>query len=141
MDCRPVAAVLAYITVVAFLGSSGSGESAAPVHAGVAGQSAMVPSAESSAILKVTIVGSGGGPAVNVQRFGPSILVDAADQLLLFDAGRGATIRLAQLGIPLERVDKVFLTHLHSDHVIALPDLFLTPWASTAARRTPFEVW
>ena len=96
---------------------------------------------QSSTTLKVTIVGSGGGPAVNVQRFGPSILVDGGGELLLFDAGRGATIRLAQLGIPLERVNKVFLTHLHSDHVIALPDLFLTPWASTAARQTPFEVW
>ncbi len=35
---------------------------------------------------------------------------------------------------------KVFLTHLHSDHVIALPELYLYPWASEG-RTTPFEVW
>jgi ribonuclease Z len=92
-------------------------------------------------MLKVIVVGSGGGPAVNVQRYGPSVLVDAEGQLLLFDCGRGATIRITQLGIPIERVHKVFLTHLHSDHVISVPDLYLTPWASTAARKVPFEVW
>jgi len=37
-------------------------------------------------------------------------------------------------------VTKVFLTHLHSDHVISLPELYLYPWASQG-RTTPFEVW
>jgi hypothetical protein len=59
----------------------------------------------------------------------------------LFDCGRGATIRLTQLGIPIASVHKVFLTHLHSDHVIALPDLFLTAPAGFTGRKVPLEVW
>ena len=89
--------------------------------------------------LTVTILGSGGGPAVNLHRFGPSILVEAGDERLLFDCGRGAMLRLKELGIPFHRLDKLFLTHLHSDHVIDIPDLLLTPWI--AGRRTPLEVW
>src|SRR5262245_59044335 len=68
----------------------------------------------------VTLLGSGGGPNPNPKRFGPSILVKAGVQTLLFDCGRGATIRLAQLGILLGVVRNVLLTHLHSDHVIGL---------------------
>jgi len=104
------------------------------VHTG----SAQAPSESSK--LTVTIVGSGGGPRVDVQRYGPSILVQAGAQTLLFDCGRGATIRLTEMGIPLPQVDKVFLTHLHSDHVIGLPDLLLSPWISPG-RVTPIEVW
>lgn len=54
--------------------------------------------------LRVTIVGSGGGPQVNLEYFGPSILVQAGSEMLLFDCGRGATIRLTELGIPLTSV-------------------------------------
>ena len=50
-----------------------------------------------------------------IERFGPSILVDAGNQKLLFDCGRGATQRLYQLKVPFNEVDALFLTHLHSD--------------------------
>src|SRR5262245_43038211 len=75
------------------------------------------PTSNDRAVI-VTLLGSGGGPNPNPKRFGPSILVKAGGQTLLFDCGRGATIRLAQLGILLGQVRNVFLTHLHSDHVI-----------------------
>jgi ribonuclease Z len=90
--------------------------------------------------ITVTLLGSGGGPNPNPKRFGPSILVRAARQALLFDCGRGATIRLAQAGLLLGEVRNVFLTHLHSDHIIGLPDLFLTGWGAQG-RKTPLRVW
>jgi ribonuclease Z len=90
--------------------------------------------------ITVTLLGSGGGPNPNPKRFGPSILVQAGAQTLLFDCGRGASIRLAQLGILLGQIRNVFLTHLHSDHVIGLPDLYLTGWGAQG-RKTPFRVW
>jgi hypothetical protein len=63
--------------------------------------------------LKVTILGSGGGPPVNLQRFGPSILVETSvGDKLLFDCGRGFAERLAEYGVSLGAVDKLFLTHL-----------------------------
>jgi ribonuclease Z len=89
--------------------------------------------------ITVTLLGSGGGPNPNPKRFGPSTLVQAGGQILLFDCGRGATIRIAQLGIPLGEVRHVFLTHLHSDHVNGVPDLFLSGWAQGG--RTPLLIW
>jgi ribonuclease Z len=63
-----------------------------------------------------------------MDRFGPSILVQAGTQTLVFDAGRGALQRLTQLGIAFGQLDALFLTHLHSDHVVGIPDLWLTGW-------------
>jgi ribonuclease Z len=91
--------------------------------------------------IKVTLLGTGAGPPVNLDRFGPGILVEAGSQKLLFDCGRAVTIRLTQAGVNLGEIRKLFLTHLHSDHVISIPDLFLTPWASGAAHQARFEVW
>jgi ribonuclease Z len=98
------------------------------------------PPAADSTPIKVTLLGSGGGPPVDVQRYGISILVEAAGQKLLFDCGRGATFRLVEAGFRPGEIDKVFLTHLHSDHIVSLPDLLLTPWAMEG-RKTPFQVW
>jgi len=39
-----------------------------------------------------------------------------ATRSFLIDAGRGATIRLYQLKLPIGRIDVQFLTHYHSDH-------------------------
>ncbi|HTQ86848.1 MAG TPA: MBL fold metallo-hydrolase, partial [Candidatus Solibacter sp.] len=57
----------------------------------------------------------------------------------VFDCGRGATQRLYQLGIPFEEVDALFLTHLHSDHTVGIPDLWLTGWVM--GRSVPLRVW
>lgn len=90
--------------------------------------------------LKVVLLGTGAGPVVNLQQFGASTLVEAGGQRLLFDCGRGATLRLAQAGVPIGSITRVFLTHLHSDHVVQLPDLLLTGW-SAGRRVVPLTVW
>jgi len=90
-------------------------------------------------VFRVTLLGTG-TPRPSMERFGPSILVEAGTQKLLFDVGRGATQRLAQLGIPFAEINGVFLTHLHSDHVVGLPDLWLTGWL-VANRTKPLPVW
>lgn len=69
-----------------------------------------------------------GTPPPFMHRFGPATLVMAGEKYLLFDAGRGVTQRLWQNKIPLGRIDTLFLTHLHSDHVVGIPDLLLTGW-------------
>ncbi|GAC1481993.1 MAG: MBL fold metallo-hydrolase [Gemmatimonadaceae bacterium] len=75
--------------------------------------------------LTVSLLGTG-SPIPVLTRFGPSILVEAGGETLLFDVGRGVPIRLWQLGISMRKVSTVFLTHLHSDHVSGFPDLWLT---------------
>ena len=85
------------------------------------------PAAAQAQNLTVTLLGTGGGPPVSLQRVEPSTLVEARSEKLLFDCGRGLALRLTQAGKPLDGITKLFLTHLHSDHVIDIPDLFLSP--------------
>jgi ribonuclease Z len=91
--------------------------------------------------LTVTLLGTG-TPFPSMARFGPGILVEAGNRKLLFDVGRGVTQRLFQKKIPFGKIDHVFLTHLHSDHVIGIPDLWLSGWlgAPWARRKGPFRI-
>jgi ribonuclease Z len=57
--------------------------------------------------MKVTLLGTGSPPPV-MNRFGPSILVEAGDKKFLFDVGRGAMQRLAQTKTRWQDVDGVF---------------------------------
>ena len=89
--------------------------------------------------IRVTLLGTG-TPAPVMNRFGASILVEAGDQKFLFDAGRGALQRLGQARVRWKDVNGVFLTHLHSDHVVGFPDLWLTGWL-VGQREMPLLVW
>ena len=89
----------------------------------------------------MTLLGTG-VPIPSPDRFGPCTLVEAGDQKFLIDAGRGATIRLYQLKLPIGRIDVQFLTHYHSDHTSGLPDVWLTGWLELhfGTRKTPYRV-
>ncbi len=91
--------------------------------------------------LTVTLLGTG-DPIPRVDRFGPATLVEAGSRRLLFDAGRGASQRLGQLGIPLGEIDVVFITHFHHDHLNGFSDLWLTGWLPNpfGRRTTPLRV-
>ena len=69
---------------------------------------------------------------------GPCTLIEAGSVRLLFDAGRGCAIRLAQARVPWRDLTQVFLTHLHADHTFALPDLHVMGWI--LGRTDPLEV-
>jgi ribonuclease Z len=88
--------------------------------------------------LKVTLLGTG-YPRPVMERFGPSIMVEAGKEKLLFDCGRGVTQRLYQLKVPFGDVTALFLTHLHSDHIVGIPDVYLTGWL--LGRTAPLRVW
>ncbi|MBK4217290.1 MBL fold metallo-hydrolase [Paracoccus caeni] len=101
----------------------------------------MSAAAVSAQDFKVTLLGTA-TPAPRPDRFGPSTLIEAGDQKVLIDAGRGATIRLWQMRIPIGSLDAVLLTHFHSDHTGGMPDLWLTGWIGTpyGGRSEPFNV-
>jgi ribonuclease Z len=90
---------------------------------------------------RVTLLGTG-VPIPSPDRFGPCTLVEAGDQKFLIDAGRGATIRLYQLKVPIGRIDVQLLTHYHSDHTSGVPDVWLTGWLQSefGRRTTPYRV-
>jgi ribonuclease Z len=95
----------------------------------------------SSSDFRVTLLGTG-VPTPRPDRFGPSTLVEAGDQKLLIDAGRGAAIRLYQIGVPIGTIDALLLTHYHSDHTTGVPDVWLTGWLQSyyGARTRPLRV-
>lgn len=90
---------------------------------------------QASGTLQVTLLGTG-NPRPNMERFGPSILVEAGTHRIVIDAGRGSSQRLFEIGAreALVGVEALFLTHLHSDHVVGLPDLWLTSWVFGRAK-------
>jgi ribonuclease Z len=90
---------------------------------------------------RVTLLGTG-TPIPRPDRFGPSTLVEAGGQKLLIDAGRGAAIRLTQLGVPIGRLNALLLTHYHSDHTSGVPDIWLTGWLEShfGTRTAPLRV-
>ena len=77
--------------------------------------------------MEVTLLGTG-TPKPSIDRFGPSTLIEANGRYFIFDSGRGVSIRLQQAGVALSKVENIFLTHLHSDHISGLSDLWLTSW-------------
>lgn len=88
----------------------------------------VAPSAPStSARTRVTLLGTG-TPVADPDRFGPAVAITVDDQVYLVDAGVGVVRRAAAAGITANRLTRVFLTHLHSDHTVGLPDLMLSPW-------------
>ena len=78
-------------------------------------------------VIKITILGSG-TPRVNIDRFSQSILVEHKNDKFLFDAGRGALLRLNQSRILPNEINNIFFTHLHSDHILGFSDILMTGW-------------
>jgi ribonuclease Z len=89
--------------------------------------------------LKVTLLGTG-APTPVMNRFGMSTLIEVGSEKFVFDAGRGNLQRLVQAKVDLKTIDALFLTHLHSDHTVGIPDMLLTGWL-VGRRETPFRVW
>lgn len=100
------------------------------------------PGAAPDNTILVTLLGTG-SPDLRVDRFGMSTLVQAGGLNLLFDAGRGCTLRLEQAGVKLGAVDGVFITHFHSDHLNGLPDLWMTGYLPPiwGRRARPLEIY
>ena len=89
--------------------------------------------------MRVTLLGTG-GPELTPDRMGAATLIEVEGRLLLFDAGRGVLQRLYECRVPLNSVTRVFFTHLHSDHIEGLPNLWMTPWF-LLGRTEPMQFW
>lgn len=59
---------------------------------------------------------------------GAGTLVRCGDVALQFDAGRSTVMRLMEAGSAPHELTAVFITHVHSDHLVGLADLALTRW-------------
>jgi len=87
---------------------------------------------------EVTILGNNSAfPAYG--RFPTSQVVNFHDHLYLVDCGEGTQIRLSKFRIKRSRIDHIFISHLHGDHVFGLPGL-LNSYAHMG-REKPMHVY
>ena len=77
--------------------------------------------------LHVGLCGAG-SPFPDDRRSGPCTLVIAGPRMLVFDAGNSASRNIGKMGFQAGRIDTVFLTHFHSDHIDGLGELLLQRW-------------
>ena len=82
--------------------------------------------------LHVGLCGAG-SPMPDPTRAGPCTVVVAGRRLFVVDIGEGGPKNLALMTLPPARVDALFLTHFHSDHIADLGELMLQHWAGGAA--------
>ncbi len=93
---------------------------------------------------QVVLLGTG-TPNADPDRLGPSVAIVVNETPYLIDCGPGVVRRTAAAfkkdvkGLSIEKLNRVFVTHLHSDHTTGLPDLLLTPWV--LGRKQPLEVF
>ncbi|GAA4834106.1 MBL fold metallo-hydrolase [Saccharopolyspora rosea] len=78
--------------------------------------------------LRVVLLGTAAGPHPAPGRHGVATAVVVGERVYLVDAGHAALRRYAQAGLALRDLRAVFVTHLHSDHVADLLNLFLLGW-------------
>jgi ribonuclease BN (tRNA processing enzyme) len=97
-----------------------------------------------SSVTKIVMLGTG-NPSPDPRKMGPAVAIVVNGMPYLVDAGVGVVRRIAAAsragvaGFEAEKIRRVFLTHLHSDHTLGLPDLLLTPWIM--GRTVPLEVY
>jgi ribonuclease Z len=78
--------------------------------------------------LHVALCGAG-GPLPDPVRSGPCVAVIAGESLFVFDAGSGGARNLGRMQLPIGKVQALFLTHFHSDHIDGLGELAMLRWA------------
>jgi ribonuclease BN (tRNA processing enzyme) len=101
---------------------------------------------------QIVMLGTG-TPIPDPERSGPAVAIVIDSAAYLFDAGAGVMRRAAAAGLkgikpfgartaggqPAPRFERVFLTHLHSDHTLGLADVIFTPWIQ--GRTTPLDIY
>ncbi len=101
---------------------------------------------------QIVMLGTG-TPIPDPERAGPAVAIVVDSVAYLFDAGAGVGRRAAAAalkgikafaprtpnGQPSPRFDRLFLTHLHSDHTLGLADAIFTPWIQ--GRAMPLDIY
>lgn len=75
----------------------------------------------------IVLLGTG-GPRPDIARGATSLLIQAGNDNILIDAGRGVVRQLAAIGVNPARINPLLITHHHYDHIGELHDVILSSW-------------
>ena len=75
--------------------------------------------------MKITFLGTSGSTPTR-ERSLPSVAIEREGSIFLFDCGEGTQMRLIQDSVNMSKIDAVFITHIHGDHVIGIAGLMRT---------------
>ncbi len=89
--------------------------------------------------LHVGLCGAG-SPLPDPERSGSCVVVIAGKRVYVVDTGAGSSENLARMRIPQGRIDAVFLTHFHSDHIDGLGEMMMQRWVN-GAHSKPLPVY
>lgn len=131
---RWAAAILTVCALVAGLQSALAADSPTP-------RASYFPNTEPLGQDEMRVISLGTGtPNFRHSQASASWLVELGNgEKFLFDVGTGSLANLAALEIPYTLLDKVFLSHLHVDHIGDLDALYVGGWVSN--RTVPLRVW
>lgn len=87
---------------------------------------------------QIILLGTKGGPAVRQDGAMPTAsLLQMDGQNIVIDCGIGLTRSIVDAGVKLLDIDVIFITHLHSDHLLELGPLIYTIWTTGLTRKIP----
>jgi ribonuclease BN (tRNA processing enzyme) len=88
---------------------------------------------------ELILLGTAGAPMPVVGRRGISSVLVVGERVFVIDCGRGSPSAFAEAGLDFARLEAVFITHLHADHVGDLPGMILYPWGVRVAKNGPLS--
>ncbi len=90
--------------------------------------------------MRVTVVGTGTA-APRLERRQSCVVVEAGEEMLVFDLGSGAVRGLVRAGLDPFSADRIFFTHFHPDHTVdVVPLLFAMKYGTDESRTRPLHI-
>jgi ribonuclease BN (tRNA processing enzyme) len=89
----------------------------------------------------LVLLGTAGAPMPVAGRGGISSALIVDGRIFVIDCGRGSPSAFAEAGLDFTRLEAVFITHLHADHVGDLPGMILYPWGVRVGEIGPLSVY
>ena len=75
--------------------------------------------------LKVVVLGSGGTIPTRFRSL-PAVVIQREGRLFLFDCGEGCQLQFMKSKLNINKIERIFISHLHGDHLTGLPGLLMT---------------